>query len=187
MELDDALGALGLDRATSWAEIRAAYRARIRAVHPDLTAGPAADAARLNAAFAVLEPVYRRGTPPPPPPPPPSPRPPAPGDLGDAELAYLDDDSLTLVAPPDEVFFRLAAAIDEIGAVTYADADGGYLEALVADGTAQLVVSLQGRAHATEAFFTLEQLDARPAPPIDSIVRQIAAQLRGRAHRLRED
>jgi hypothetical protein len=179
MELDDALRMLGLDRTTTWADIRAAYRVRIRAVHPDLTAGSGADAAQLNAAFAVLEPVYRRGVPPPPPTAAPAPPP--------AEVAHMDDDSLALVAPPDEVFFRLAAAIDEMGAITYADPDGGYLEALVADGTGQLVVSLQGRAHATEAFFTLEQLDSRPTPPIDTVVREIAARLRGRAARTRED
>ena len=76
MDLDDALALLGLSRATTWPEIRAAYRNQIRTVHPDLTAGPGTDAARLNAAFAVLEPVYRRGAPPPPPPEPP-PRQPA--------------------------------------------------------------------------------------------------------------
>jgi hypothetical protein len=95
-----------------------------------------------------------------------------------AEVERVDDDGLVLVAPPDEVFLRLAAVIDDIGAVTYTDPDGGYLEAVVADGTGQLVVSLQGRAHATEAFFTLEPMDARPVPAIETIVRQIAARLR---------
>jgi hypothetical protein len=184
MDLDDALGVLGLTRATTWPEIRQAYRTRIRAVHPDLTAGSGTDAARLNAAFAVLEPVYRRGAPPPPP----RVRPdagPRPRDrrvhepvVPGAEVERVDDDGLVLVAPPDEVFLRLAAVIDDIGAVTYTDPDGGYLEAVVADGTGQLVVSLQGRAHATEAFFTLEPMDARPVPAIETIVRQIAARLR---------
>jgi hypothetical protein len=189
MELDDALGVFGLDRSTTWAEIRATYRALIRTVHPDVTAGPGADAARLNAAFAVLEPVYRRGVPPPPRPQSSPPAPTAPWrtpagidglDGLDAEVTAVDDDGLTLVAPPDEVFLRLAAALDEIGAVTYSDADGGYLEAVVADGTGQLVISLQGRAHATEAFFTLEPMDSRPVPAIDTIVRQIATILRRR-------
>jgi hypothetical protein len=195
MDLDDALGTLGLDRSTTWAEIRRAYRARMREVHPDVTAGPGATAARVNAAFAVLEPVYRRGAPPPPrpTPPPEPPRPPrtsraawgghvAPEpDEPDAPLERVDDDGLVLVAPPDEVFLRLATVIDEIGSVTYADPDLGYLEAVVADGTGQLVVSLQGRAHATEAFFTLEPMDVRPVPALESIVRQIAARLRRRA------
>jgi hypothetical protein len=180
MDLDDALAVLGLSRATTWPEIRTAYRNRIRTVHPDLTAGSGNDAARLNAAFALLEPVYRRGTPPPPLPEP-EPEPVRRVEEPGAEIERVEDDGLILVAPPDEVFLRLATAIDDIGAVTYADAQGGYLEAVVANGTGQLVVSLQGRAHATEAFFTLEQMDSRPVPPIETIVRQIAARLRQRA------
>ena len=156
-------------------------------MHPDVAAGSTADAARLNAAFSTLEPVYRRGEAPPPPrptgttPPRPTPaptrytraaRPPPP------DLVAVDDDSLVLEAPPDEVFLRLAEALDGIGAVTYRDPDGGYLEAVVGDGTGQLVVSLQGRAFATEAFFTLEPMDTRPAPQIEAVVRSIAARLR---------
>jgi hypothetical protein len=173
MDLDDALRVLGLDRATTWTEIRTTYRTLIRSVHPDLTPGSGADAARLNAAFAVLEPVYRRGAPPPTPPPAPAPRVVVRDDVG-----YVDDDGLILVAPADEVFHRLASAIDEIGSITYSDPDGGYLEAVVADGAAQLVVSLQGRSHATEAFFTLEPMDVRPVPALETIVRQIATRLR---------
>lgn len=194
MDLDEALAALGLRRDTTWPEVRAAYRSRIRTVHPDVSTGRGSEAATLNAAFSVLERVYRRGEAPPPP------RPAAfrtsedvpptssrrrerryqsydPVD-GPIDLVVVDDDGLALVAPADEVFLRLATVIDDIGDVTYADPDGGYLEAVVADGSAQLVVSLQGRAHATEAFFTLEPMDSRAVPPIESIVRQIAARLR---------
>jgi curved DNA-binding protein CbpA len=176
--LDDALAALGLDRATTWSEIRTAYRARIRAVHPDLTADSGGAAARLNAAFSLLERVYRRGEPAPSagatPRRAPRPAPPEPP----LDLALVDDDGLALVAPPDEVFHRLAAAIDDIGDLTYADPEAGYLEALVAGGAGQLVVSLQGRAHATEAFFTLEPLGAAPVPELETIVRELAALLR---------
>lgn len=195
MDLDEALATLGLRHDTTWPEVRAAYRARIRAVHPDVARGRGREAATLNAAFSVLERVYRRGEPAPP-------RSSAVNDTaaaGDAattprshprrarfdapyegpiDMVAVDDDGLALVAPADEVFHRLATVIDDIGDVTYADPDGGYLEAVVAEGCAQLVVSLQGRAHATEAFFTLEPMDARAVPPIESIVRQIAARLR---------
>jgi curved DNA-binding protein CbpA len=187
MDLDDALAALGLRRDTTWPEVRAAYRTRIRTVHPDVRAGSSADAAVLNTAFATLERVYRRGEPLPParePSAPPTaatpgtrasePTPPPP------DLVAVDDDSLVLEAPADEVFHRLADAIEAIGAITYRDPDGGYLEAVVGDGTGQLVVTLQGRAFATEAFFTLEQMDTRPAPRIETVVRSIAARLRAR-------
>jgi hypothetical protein len=182
--LDDALATLGLARDTTWPEIRAAYRAHIRAVHPDVAAGTAHDAATVNAAFAVLEAAYRRGRTPPsvaPAPPPPPPRPAAPrGRVADPpmDLVLVDDDSLALVAPADEVLHRLAAVIDEIGDLTYVDAEAGYLEALVANGAGQLVVSLQGRAHATEAFFTLEPMGAAPVPSIEEVVRELAARLR---------
>jgi hypothetical protein len=184
MDVDEALHALGLGRGTTWPEIRSRYRDRIRAVHPDLSRGTTSDAAHLNAAFAVLEPVYRRGLPPP------RPAPPAPeagartapGPAHDGtDVTVVDDDGLTLVAPADEVFLRLAAALDAVGDLTYTDAESGYLEALVADGAGQLVVSLQGRALATEAFFTLEPLDTRPVPAIESVVREVAAWLRARS------
>lgn len=185
---------LGLRRDTTWAEVRSAYRTRIRTVHPDVSRGPGTEAARLNAAFSTLERVYRRGEAPPPPatssPSNPSPSTAAPTTEGRGrkrtfespppDLVLVADDGLVLEAPADEVFLRLAEALDDVGAVTYVDPNSGYLEALVGDGTGQLVVSLQGRAYATEAFFTLEQLDSRPAPPIESVVRAIAARLRAR-------
>jgi hypothetical protein len=183
MDLDDALALFGLRRDTTWPEVRAAYRSRIRAVHPDVAPGASGDAARLNAAFSALERVYRRGEAPPPPrsaPAPPNPSAPATTRAPEPppDLVAVDDDSLVLEAPADEVFMRLAEALDGIGAVTYSDPDGGYLEAVVGDGTGQLVVSLQGRAFATEAFFTLEPMDTRPAPSIETVVRSIAARLR---------
>jgi hypothetical protein len=176
VDVDDALRLLGLDRSATWPDIRREYRTRIRAVHPDVSAGTGGDAARLNAAFAALEPAYRRGVTPPAPPTPPPPRSAATDVAPLVDGGY--DDGLVLVAPADEVFLRLAAAIDEIGALTYADPDLGYLEAVVADGAGQLVVSLQGRAHATEAFFTLEPMDTRPVPALSTLVRQIAARVR---------
>jgi curved DNA-binding protein CbpA len=187
MDLDDALAVFGLDRDTTWAEVRAAYRSHIRVVHPDVGAGSSAEAARLNAAFAALERVYRRGEAPPAPrmsqpasssAPAASPARRSAAPEPPPDLLAVDDDSLVLEAPADEVFHRLAEALEGIGAVTYSDPDGGYLEAVVGEGTGQLVVSLQGRAFATEAFFTLEPIDTRPAPDIEAVVRSIAAQLR---------
>lgn len=179
MTPDEALRLLDLPPTTSWADIKGAYRSRIRAAHPDVTGGSALAAARLNEAFALLERIYRRGLDPRPAPPrPAAPRTP-PVAVPD-DLAALDDDSLALEAPHEEVFLRLHAAIDELGTVTYADPDAGYLEGLLDGplGPSQLVVSLQGRAQATEAFFTLESLGAHPAPPIERVVRAIAARVR---------
>jgi hypothetical protein len=176
MTPDEALRVLDLPPTTSWADIKGAYRTRIRAAHPDVTGGSAAAAAHLNEAFALLERIYRRGLDPGPA----SAAPRTPPVAVPDDLAALDDDSLALEAPHEEVFLRLHAAIDELGTVTYADPEAGYLEGLLEGplGPSQLVVSLQGRAQATEAFFTLEPLGAHPAPPIERVVRAIAALVR---------
>ena len=98
---------------------------------------------------------------------------------GHAELVVLDD-GLTLNAPSDELFARLAAAMDEVGDLTYADASSGYLEAAVAMGNSspsQLVVSLQGRGEHTEAFFTLESMGVETPPDLGEVVQAIGAVL----------
>ena len=186
MDFDDALDALGLDRGTDWPAVRSAYRARMRVAHPDVASGDAATARRLNDAFGVLEPVFRRGRPMPPQPggaPPAAPRRGAPVRTDDdpLEVALVDDDGLALVAPADEVFYRLRAALHEEGDVIYADPESNYLEALVHGGTAQLTVSLQGRAGATEAFFTLDSLRGDEVPRLETIVRSLADRLRARS------
>jgi hypothetical protein len=198
MDFDDALALLGLDRSTDWSAVRGAYRAAMRVAHPDVASGDAEAARRLNEAFSLLEPVYRRGEAPPPPPAParapaadePSSAGPRRAGQHRADLSHLDDlevldvrrvddDGLALVAPADEVFYRLLEALHDLGDVVYADPEGNYLEALVHGGAGQLAVSLQGRADATEAFFTLESLRGAPVPPIDVVVRAIAERLRG--------
>lgn len=188
MDFDDALALLGLDRGTDWPTVRAAYRAAMRVAHPDVAPGDGEAARRINDAFAVLEPVYRRGEPAPPAPPPVAtgvaPRPRARAWQSEDEpldVERVDDDALALVAPAEEVFLRLLDALHDLGDVTYADPESSYLEALVCDGAGLLAVSLQGRAAATEAFFTLESLRGAPLPPIESVVRSVADVLR--AHR----
>ena len=169
-----ALSALGLEPGADLATIRVHYRAAIRRAHPD-AGGDHRGAARLTAAFATLEAAARAGTLPPPH------TEASPEPVAEAVEVRIDDDGLVLVAPPDEVFDRLYGALDLVGTVTYADPDGGYLEALLPSthgAPDQLVVSLQGRAHGTEAFFTLESLDASTAPPIESIVRRVASLVR---------
>ena len=171
-----ALSTLGLEPGADIDAIRSQYRRAIRRAHPD-AGGDHRGAARLTAAFATLEAAARAGSLP-------APTDEIPTDDSGGLDLRVDDDGLILVAPPDEVFDRLHAALDLLGTVTYADAFGGYLEALLpsADGAPdQLVVSLQGRAHGTEAFFTLESLDASTAPPIDEVVRRVASLVRAPA------
>ena len=92
----------------------------------------------------------------------------------------LDGDSLTYPAPPDEVYRRLMAAADHLGELTYVDPDARLLDTVVTmdDGTAcSLLASLQGRAHGTEVFLTLEPLGAEPCPPVEPLVAVLAALL----------
>ena len=164
MDLDDALASFGLDRAADWPAVRAAYRAAMRVVHPDVSSGDAATARRVNEAFALLRAGYL---------------------LGDASAARVsatrvDDDGLVLVAPVDEVFSRLLDALHDIGEVTDADPENCYLEALIADGAGRLSIRLHGRADATEALFTLDAASDDAPPPIDVVVRSIADHLRSR-------
>lgn len=184
MTPDDALHVLGLSRPTTWPQVRAAYRQRVQVHHPDRSAAHDAPrlTAELNAAYRVLrdhrdllEVVPSPATDAVPPAWGPDPAPDAP------DVAAADDDSLILVAPHDEVFWRLHAALDVVGDVTLADPDAGLLEALV-PGTgpapSQLVVTLQGRVAGTEAFFTLESLDESTAPSLPELVRELARLVR---------
>ncbi len=169
---------LGVRPTTPWSEVRLAYRDRIRRLHPDV-AGPGSGehAARTNEAFRVVRAAVAEGTHPAPVP---TPAPTTvPVDV--VEVAVLDDEGLELVAPPDEVFDRIHAALYAVGQVSYVDPEAGLLECLLeTDGhpPSQLTVSLQGRGATTEAFFTLESLDARAAPPLPAVVRLLAQRLR---------
>jgi glycine cleavage system regulatory protein len=172
--LVEALAALGLERGATWSEVRAAFRARILVAHPD-RGGTDAAAARLNAAFALLQTSYGADlgaatlT-----------APDWPAPLDEVEVAAIDDDSLHLVAPADEVFARLLAALDSLGTITYVDEAAAYFEAVLGPpgGACRLVVDLQGRGGATEAWFSLDALGPHAAPALATVVRDIAARVR---------
>ena len=167
MDVREARFVLGVDPGDGWDVVRASYRRRIRAAHPDTHGvGATATAARLNEAYAVLSRAKRAGvlaaTPggPPPggPPPPPAPAPPVVG------VAVVGGDTLLLAAPPPEAFALLLEAGHHVGEVTYVDRSCSIFEVVLRqDGeTCSLVVTIQGRAHGTEAFLTLEAIE-RPA------------------------
>jgi hypothetical protein len=183
---------VGLD--DPWDEVRRAYRARIRAHHPD-RAGPAsADrAAVIIEAYAVL--VAHRSAPPRPPEPPPvapatataaaTVRAPwADGLFGPAPaVTRVDPDTLALDAPADETFRWLTEAAHDIGEITYVDRSVPILEVLCrfeGEPATSLVVTLQGRADRTEAFCTAESIEARPAPPTAAVVDLLELALRRR-------
>ena len=88
-------------------------------------------------------------------------------------------DTLLLAAPPDEAFALLVEAGHRVGNVSYVDRSCAIFEVVVRqDGeTCSLVVTLQGRAHGTEAFLTLEALERAATLAPDRIVARMAAAL----------
>jgi hypothetical protein len=183
MDVDEARSVLGVTAADGWDIVRAAYRRRIRSAHPDTQgAGSTPAATRLNQAYAALSRAKRAGRlhepvgapAPPPPPPPPAPAPPPVG------LAVVGGDTLLLAAPPDEAFALLLEAGHRVGEVSYVDRSCAIFEVVVRqDGeTCSLLVTLQGRAHGTEAFLTLEALERPASLAPDRVVGRMVDALR---------
>lgn len=178
MDVAEARRVLGVNEADGWEVVRLAYRRRIRATHPD-TQGVAANAraALVNEAYAVLSRARRAGgdrahapraAPPPAPPPPPP-----------VGVRVEGNDTLVLAAPPEEAFGLLLEAGHRVGSVSYVDRSCAIFEVVVRqDGeTCSLVVSLQGRAHGTEATLTLEAMERAATLPPDRVAGRLVAAL----------
>src|SRR5215510_8621174 len=178
MDVREARSVLGVGEADGWEAVRTSYRLRIRAAHPDTQAAGAttAAAARLNEAYAVLSRAKRAGrlhapvpsAPPPPPPPP-------------VGVALVGGDTLLLAAPPDEAFALLLEAGHRVGEVSYVDRSCAIFEVVVRqdDETCSLLVTLQGRAHGTEAFLTLEAMERPASLDPSRVVRRMLRALGG--------
>ena len=184
MELTEAAHVLGVAADASPAEVRRAYRRLLLIQHPD-QAGPGdgVHVRRLIEAYGVVaghrptrtDPLDGE-----------SDQPPA-GQHWDATVAEgpddVDADTLSFDCPSDEAFAALLDVAHRVGDVTYVDRHAALFEALLrtTDGaTVSLVVSLQGRADRTDAFFTLEALDVRDralVPSVGSVVSLFAAEL----------
>lgn len=145
-------------------QIRAQYRRRLFAVHPD-HGGSGVDTRELVTALQVLqtravelrnEAVEAA--------PDPENAPSTVGAVMATEVLRIDRDTIALPYPAEETYLRLLDAAHQIGDVTYVDREYGVLEALLrtrTGTTVSMLVSLQGRANGTtEAFFTLEPIDA---------------------------
>ncbi len=182
-----ARASLGLGPTPSWTEVRVAYRAQIAAAHPDRAGGDTARAALVNEAYATLERAHRDGTlqqlPRPVRRPAAAPGPRSPSEAGplDEPPEVLEGDTIHLSVPADEAFARLVEACHRIGDVTYVDRSCAILEALVrveGEGVCSLVITLQGRAHGTDAFCTLEAIEHVASPPVRHVVEHLVAALR---------
>lgn len=187
MDVREARSVLGVGEADGWEAVRTSYRRRIRAAHPDTQAVGAttAAAARLNEAYAVLSRAKRAGrlhapapSAPVPSAPAPEPPPPPPPTVG---VELVGNDTLLLAAPPDEAFALLLEAGHRVGEVSYVDRSCAIFEVVVRqDGeTCSLLVTLQGRAHGTEAFLTLEAMERPASLDPSRVVRRMLRALGG--------
>ena len=195
MDLAEALEVLQLPPGTPMQEVREAYRAQVRLTHPD-TIGPEGDrsaatarTARITSAFAVVRrAVIDAGTdavpvPPEPSPPPPEPPPsPRPWEI-DAVEADADGDTIAVAAPPGEAFALLLEAGARVGGIGYVDRQLGILELIVrfeGGPSCSVLITLQGRAFGTDAFCTMESIEAAPTPSIEPVVQALVEELRRR-------
>jgi hypothetical protein len=93
----------------------------------------------------------------------------------------LDTDAILVDAPADETFVALFEAAGRIGHVGYFDRHLGILETIVrfeGGPSCSVLITLQGRAVGTEAFLTMESIEAAPTPPIAPVVDALVAALR---------
>jgi hypothetical protein len=192
MQATEAARILGVAPDAPWDAVRRAYRDQIRTHHPD-RAGVAggARASSIIEAYRTLADARAAelSSPSAPPPPPPPPPPPSSwwarahaGDAapvfgaasgGDTWVRRLDGDTLLVDAPAEETFRALLDAAHDIGEITYVDRSMPIMEVLCqfeGEPATSLLVTLQGRGHGTEAFCTVESIEARPAPPTSLVV-----------------
>ncbi len=183
MDLIAALEVLGVAPGTPMDEARSRYRRQVRSAHPDVAGrghrGAAHDrTALLTEAWAVVQAAGSTTIAPPPPPPPAAPPhdPPRwpPGAEGRPPgVGAVASDTIGVAAPPDEAFVVLHDAASRVGEISYVDRNLGIVEAIVrfeGGPSCSLLITLQGRAWGTEAFCTLESIEADPTPPITAVM-----------------
>jgi hypothetical protein len=165
MKVDEARRTLGVGDGASSDEVRDAYRRLVRERHPDRDRSRDATevTARLTEAYAVLRRAMAQG-------------PPTAAPLEVKE----EGDSLWLDVPADEAFAALFEAAGRVGHVAYFDRHLGLLETVVrfeGGPTCSVLVTLQGRAFGTEAFVTMESIEAAPTPPIAPVIDALVTEL----------
>lgn len=169
-----AIAVLGVGVDASWPEVRAAYRARIREVHPDVAPGDTTLlAAELNEALDVLRRATNGGVDPLPPPAPPPPRPPTQTVVG----STIEAPPVTLRAPAGDVFVQLLDAAYAVGDVCYIDPEDGLIQVLLDDARSRLLIDIDAGTEPARASFTLDSPDGEGAPAVADIVAAIGFHL----------
>jgi len=191
VETTEALSVLGISPGASLEDVRTAYLQLIRDRHPDRALGdPDAtrQTARLTQAYAVIRAVVARSDGETVPQPPPRATQPTAGTQATPtgsrpapiEAELVDSDTIAMHAPPDEAFALLFEAAGRVGHIAYFDRQLGILETIVrfeGGPSCSVLITLQGRAYATEAFCTMESIEAASTPPIRPVVEALVHEL----------
>jgi hypothetical protein len=188
VDTTEALSVLGINPGATSDEVRVAYLHLIRQRHPDRAFGnPDANeqTARLTQAYAVVRVALASngGTTVPAEARPPSERTnrwPFDSRAEPIDADLVDADTIALQVPADEAFALLFEAAGRVGHVAYFDRQLGILETIVrfeGGPTCSVLITLQGRAFTTEAFCTMESIEAAPTPPIRPVVDAILEEL----------
>jgi hypothetical protein len=194
VDTGEALAVLGLTSGAAMSDVRAAYRRLVREHHPDVTGeAGSGQTARLTEAYALLRRVAQEAasdtidvdTPQPTAPDPEAgSHPPTRTPYEDAvEAERAAGDTIVLRAPLAEAFGVLFEAAGRIGHVAYFDRQLGILETIVrfeGGPSCSLLITLQGRIGGTEAFCTLESIEATPTPPIQPVIEALLDELSAR-------
>ncbi len=187
MSLTEAIRVLGVEPGLAFDAVRAVYRDRLRVTHPDVSTGTDADGrtALLTTAFATISAAVRASgrdvvpSPPAPTSPGPQPDPASRPWLDDlVEAADVDGDTIAIGAPATEAFALLLEAASEVGSIGYVDRHLGMLEVMVrfeGGPTCSVLITLQGRTFGTDAFCTMDSIEAAPTPPLRPVVEALVA------------
>lgn len=167
MDVAAARALLGVAPGAGPDELRAAYRTRLRAAHPDLR-GEDAGTAEVVTAYRLLRDL--------------PPAPPAPPVAVEVATVVVEGDTVSAELPAGDLFALLLEAAEHIGHIAYVDARVGLLEVIVeiaGYGACSVVWTLQGRGTGvTEAWCSVEPLGGGPPPPVDAVTELLASGLR---------
>jgi hypothetical protein len=188
-----ALGVLGLEPGDTADTARRRYRELLRRTHPDVSSDPTGSATdatveltRAHRVIASMIDHHGLGV---------IPHPPAPiavaaegetcrhrGPVGPIEHIEIraDGDTISLTVPPPEAFAILLEAGARLGGIGYVDRALGLLEIIVrfeGGPSCSVLITLQGRAFGTDAFLTMESIEAAPTPDPAPVVEALLDEL----------
>lgn len=193
--LDWAMSRLGVVPGEGAQRVRARYRELMRRTHPDVSG---ADISAEDATEATLEitEAYRvislaiaeHGLVPEPTPATSTPHSTEEGGCrhrsGDTRPhgvgARAEGDTILLDLPSPEAFAVLLDAGSRIGGIGYVDRNLGLLELIVrfeGGPSCSVLITLQGRAFGTDAFITMESIEAAPTPSVEPVLRALLEEI----------